>query len=529
MQTSTLSTSSKFRVERYLADLWSDIFQRSFPYALALFVALVTGGIIALTEPIFAVLFMGMIATFLLMARPVALLWTLLFMTLVIAGMVKYFIPGLDKIWWATYGMSAMLMVPPIMARITANRTLRQPGFSSQTVLALAFLTVALLSTVVNSAPTPQVIVAVKNTFLFGGVWLALALLPLSSAVIRRWLSAFLLIGTIQWLPALYQYFFVRVSRISTGLGSIEASDSVVGTFGGSMEGGGHSATLGFYLVMLIIMLLAYHREKLIALSKLIGLAVLLVIPLGLMEVKVIFVYLPLALLILYKDVVWRRPFAFFAGGVVIACCLVGGLLAYQSLHWSANNLGLKANIEGMFSYSFSDEDSRVRVDGHLSRLQVATFWWERNSADAPIQLLIGHGLGASKTTGQVMGNVAAAYQPRQIDHTGLGAVLWDVGIIGVALFAALIISGYRLAAKLVREPRLIPWQRSLARGLQAYLPLFLLGLGYRNDIPYAAAMMFLLMTAFGLLAWLKKQVDADPVLPKTIIPPRTWIKARAE
>ncbi len=73
-------------------------------------------------------------------------------------------------------------------------------------------------------------------------------------------------------------------------------------------------------------------------------------------------------------------------------------------------------------------------------------------------------------------------------------------------IFAAIILLMYILAGRLSQHVRLADWQRSLAAGLQAVMPLVLLSLPYRNDIPFAAPMMFITMGVFGLIFWLNNQ-----------------------
>lgn len=476
-----------------------------FPYFLALSIALVMGYVVSKGEPMLTVLLASAIGAVFLILQPVTLLWAVLFMTLLVSGLVQYFIPSLNKIWWATYGAGALLFIPGIMARVT-GQTPRPDSPSWPTIAVLSFVVVVLFSSLLNKIPLWQFILSMKSVFMFGGVWLALASLPISREVMKRWLIGFAAIGLIQFLPTIYQYLFVRTARITSGR-AVEAFDSVVGTFGGSMEGGGSSGALAGYLVILITLLLAFYRDRLLEGKKLFLLLVLLGIPLLLMEVKVVFVYLPVALLLLYKDAALRKPGTFVAGVLFAAVLLGGVLLAYQTFHWSSSGRSMQSNVEAMFSYSFNEQSQGIKEDeGVMTRRQVLDFWWERNGADNPVTTLIGHGLGASGTTGMSVGTVASRYVPMYIDRTGMSILLWDTGLLGTALVVGMMFAGYRLARRLSYSTRLDPWQLSLARGLQAVMPLFLLFLLYRNDIPYAAHTMFMLMTLFGLLAWLRNQ-----------------------
>ena len=477
------------------------------PYLLAFFAALVMGVTAATSQPIVSVLFAGALASLFLISQPVPLLWATLVITLVIAGVLQYFVPTLDKVWWAAYGMGAMLFAPAIMAKIL-NKD-RQPALSlSPTLLAMIlFVLIALFTTLINRSPVWQVVLAMKSLFMLAGVWAALAILPISKDVMRRWLLGFVVIGLIQWLPVIYQYLFIRPNRLSRGLGTIEASDSVVGTFGGSMESGGLTAVLAAYLVMLIIFMLAYYRNHLIKRGTLLLCLLFLGVPLLLIEAKVIFVYLPVCLFILYKDVIRRRPFGFIVGTLAVITLLGSVILAYQTLHWSASGRSLADNVKALSSYSFEKQlGPAAREAGIMTRREALDFWWDIHSIKDPVKMFMGHGLGASRTQGLGTGNMAAQYFPRQIDLTGLTSLLWDTGILGTAAFLMILIAAYRMAGKLAASPHSGPWENSLARGLQACTPIFLISLFYRADIPYTASTIFLFMVMLGLIDWLRRQ-----------------------
>ncbi len=481
--------------------------RNSAPYIMAFFAALIMGGAAATGKPIFSVLVAGALGGIFLVTQPIALLWAVLGMTLVLAGIMLYFIPTLDKIWWATYGMGALLFIPAITSRLNSDKISLNTGLSATFIAASVFLVCGLFATYINRAPLWEVVLALKSILLFGGIWAALATLPISKDVMKRWLTAFVFIGLIQWAPAIYQYLFVRSSRLLSGRDTIGASDSVVGTFGGTMDSGGLSAVLAAYLVMLIVMLIALNRDGLFKTSRLLLAVSFLVLPLMLMEVKVIAIYLPLSLLIVYKDLIWRRPAVFAGGTAALLILLVGFLFAYQSLHWSASGRNIESNIAAMGSYSFVEKlGADAQAAGIMTRRGVLDFWWEKHDLDEPVNMFLGHGLGSSRTVGLGTGSVAAQYAPNKIDLTGLALILWDTGLVGASAFIALIVSAFRMAKRLSLSTQLDLWQRSVARGLQAIIPIFLLSIFYRADIPYAAPMMFMLMTVLGLLAWLRNQ-----------------------
>ena len=460
----------------------------------------------SLSSQLIVVLGSGALLAIGLLVRPVVLLWLTTLLTLTIAGLVVYFVPSMGHLWWVTYGTAFLLYV---LAAISVQKSGQRPCRYSSPLMAISvgtFLVVTVLSTTLALPPAFQLLVSVKSLFMFGGLWAFFSFVPLKEQIVRKWLKSLLIIGVVQWLFALYQYIFIRGLRLQLHLGTVEASDSVVGTFGGSTESGGLSAVLALFLVSSIIVVVAYYREGLVSKRRLALLLTFLAMPLLLMEVKVFFIYLPVSLLILFRREIIHRPLMFFGTGTIIVALLGGALYAYQVFHWSSAGGGLSENVEHSFGYSFQSEaDYWSRGYGSLTRVGTLFFWWEENGMDSPAEMLIGHGLGASRTQGQVIGQAAARY-PKNIDRTGLALMLWDVGVLGVLGLFGVLLAAFLLAGKLGKSLQLLPWQRALAYGLQAIVPLFLLSLPYRNDIPYAAPMMFIVMSTFGLISWLNRQ-----------------------
>lgn len=483
---------------------------------LVLVCAILGGVIVSTGKLIPLIFFVGGLSALILMFRPTVLLWVVTIMTLLVAGTTAYFFPGLNKIWWSGYILAFILFVPSLQENLVLqkwNKHKSQHSIISYPLL--FFVCVSVLSTVLNSVPFGTAVFAVKSIFLYGGVWAALSVINFTNLFIQRWLLALLGIGLFQIIPSLYQYLFVRSARISAGLGNVTASDSVVGTFGGSMVSGGLSAVLALYLVILIICLFSFRRANLITRNNLILTVSVLMIPLFLMEVKVIFVYFPIAFASLYLDILKKHPFVFIKGCAVIVLVCSVLLVAYQMLHWSARDSGsLVDHTIHHFTYSFSEKFQNDSDSTRMTRLEVLLFWWENNDFDEPLTMLLGHGLGASRTEGLGGGHIAKLYSPLEIDVTCMASLLWDFGLIGASAFVLVLFTALVHAHQLGRSHVLKAWQSSLAEGLKAALILVFISLFYRNDIPYAAPMMFMLMVILGLLDWLKKQ---EQVIESTV------------
>lgn len=457
------------------------------------------------------VLAFGALLAFFLALRPKLLLWGATIFTLVIVGILGYFFPAAKILTWVAYGAAALMYVYAFTmegkARIIGgNEYLLK--FSLFMFILISFVSVAY-----SVSPVFQIVAASKSLFMFGGLWVFFSRVSLNDEEMKNWLKLVLGIGLIQWIPAIYQYVFVRSYRIETGLGTVEASDSVVGTFGGSMEGGGLTAVLAFYLVLLLIAMASLASEKIIRTKHYLLTSLFLLAPLFIMEVKVIFFYLPVGMIVLFRKSIFKSPLKAILGSASIVIFMGIMLVAYQYFHWSAQGGDLVSNFEKSFAYSFQKEGGYfAQQTGALTRVGALDFWLTEHSGKNYIKIFIGHGLGASKTRGQLQGEMAYIYFPKNIDQTGLALMLWDVGVLGVLSLYAILLAMYWRTNYLIKMAPAHHWKKALARTLNAAIPLFGMATLYRNDIPYAAPMMFILFSVFGLSAWLRRNINLTDI-----------------
>lgn len=446
---------------------------------------------------------LGGILSALLAIRPVFLLWFVTIFALVVSGLIEYFLPSYWPVRWLAYVSAFVLFWPSLYAWIRRDPDKRAINARALVYAGIAFLLIAAISTVRASPPVKQVVVATKSLLPFVGVYAFFAWYPLKNSSVRNWMKGVLCIGLIQIPLILYQYFFIRASRVARGQGAY-AADSVVGTMGGNPEGGGLSGALAIFTVTLILIILSFLKERELSRRYAVAMVSILTLPLLFMEVKIIFFYLPVGLFVLYYSTLKTRPKRFFRGLAVVVFILAAGIFAYQKLHWSASSSNVRGNLTKGFSYSFKSKPDSRKV-GVLSRRGVIEYWWQQHRAGNLVDIIIGHGIGSSRVEGLIRGEMARKYEPKRIDRTGLGVFLWDTGVLGVTLLISIIVIGY-LNLNTIRN-RLDGWDRALARGLQSVFPLFILSFLYRNDIPYAAPVMFTVMASFGLVVWLGKKV----------------------
>jgi len=243
--------------------------------------------------------------------RPQRLLYVTIVFTLVIAGTAGYFFPSLNVLWWISYGQAALLGLAALFyrARRGSATTVLFPKLSRVILALLAvFMLIAIFAGIRANFPLKQTVFAGKSYFMMGGLGVFLALYPLRGKTIIRCLKILFGIGLLQVLPVLYQYFFVRSWRIAQNINPRDAADSVVGTFGGSQTAGGLGAVMAFYLIACLIIWLAFSKLRKFSWRKDGIILFLLWFPILFAEVKAAVIYLPLAVIILYREYSYQQP-----------------------------------------------------------------------------------------------------------------------------------------------------------------------------------------------------------------------------
>ena len=485
---------------------WQTLFKQLLFFFVILLFGLSAGLISSSGNVVFAAALGGIFIAGGLISQPVALLWLTSFFVLVVAGSIKYFL-GFDRIWWIAYGMAMLLFLPAAMAIFNKKDEKSLRNVVDMRFSLIVLLLVAVISSSIAKSPLPQIIVATKSFILFGGVWATLSSYDFQKSTIKKFLLFFFGISLFQIIPVLYQYIFVRTSRQESGLGTVAAADSVVGTFGGSMEAGGLTAVLAIYILLSIVAIIAMYRHGAVSKRQFRVVLPFLLIPLALVEVKALFIFFPIAAAVLYKDLIFKSPAKALLGSLAGILILFLFLLIYQTFHWASAGTSFMDSLVHSFSYSFKDEVGYFSAQqGVVTRKFAYVLWFENHGLSNLHQLLLGHGFGASRTQGAVLGTAAIVFHPMNIDRVGWVMFLWDFGLVGFVAMLSLFFIAFINAGRGAKDQNLLNWERGLAAALQAFLPVIFLSMMYRNDVPYAAPMMFIVMATFGLISWLNRQ-----------------------
>jgi hypothetical protein len=473
-----------------------------FAVVLAFLGAAAVGGIVVASGNLVLMgLAVGAILGVLLLNTVSVAVWIVLVGTLLITGPLAMHFPQLGRIAWLFSILGFFLLGASILYEGT-NRDPHRPGMPAFMILGLLFIAYAMGMLVASDSGLAEGFSAVKRYFQYWGVMFILATVAFAPRLVRRWLLFMLLLAMVQLPLAIYQRIVLMPLRLNMP-DSVVPVDIIAGTFEGSITGGANSNVMAFFLIAVIAGLLAAYRESMLKRTTLWLLLAIVSAPLALGETKLVVVLLPAALLIVFADLVRKRPFAFGAGA--IATLVVIGVLAYSYVALQATEgregMTFEQRIEENLEYNFG---SRGYFGGaSLNRGNVVPFWWNEHGAKDPAGTVFGHGLGASfgARGSDQMGHMDRKYPGYSIGLTTMSALLWDVGLLGTGLFLMMFLAAFLAAGRLTARasPGL---DRAMCRTLQAVL-MMIPAMLFALDLHLLAPSLQVL-TAFtlGLIAW---------------------------
>jgi hypothetical protein len=276
--------------------------------------------------------------------------------------------------------------------------------------------------------------------------------------------------------------------------------DIVAGTFEADLWGGANNNTMAFFLLVAAVGLLSAYRDGAISGIKAFLLLSIVVIPLGLGETKMVLIFLPIAFLAVYGDMVRKRPGMFAVASVAASTVIAFFIYLYVGvLGEDGRSLSMDQRIAENLEYNVGTVG--YYGGGGLNRSTVVPFWWGQHGLNNPVQTVIGHGIGASFHSDTEPGHIDRKYAGYSVGLTGLSALLWDVGLLGTGLYLAVLIAAGITAIRLTGRAR-PGFDRAVCRALVAsvFMQLAL--------VPVADMMLLVPSTevlqglTLGLIAW---------------------------
>lgn len=446
-------------------------------------------------------IFAGLVIGAAVLSSRRALLWFVIIGGIVVTGLAQLYLPGARYLRYIVPLASLGLILHVIMDHL-GKRTPTASGQGTGIIAwSLAFLLIALISTVINFDGLGVPIMGLKGFFQMWAFFFGLMLVRWNRETVASLPKGMLVIALLQLPFALHQYLVLVPGRVGLGSGIVPV-DVVSGTFGGNMYGGGANAVLTAFLLIALACVLGLWKHGALSRAKTIVLSLVLLSPIFVTGAKISALYLPVIFITLfYRDMV-ARPVRFLLVGAAMIGLWVALLTALAATQPSGRLNTWSDVIDFTIERQTASMSERRGQYSELSRWTALTFWAGEHVSANPIHTLVGHGPGASRVqeAGLDLATTLAEdrYRGLQIGYTAVSALLWDTGVLGLAAVLALFVAAFRTAGWLSHYYRQRDsYQAGLFDGLRAGIPVLLLSLAHKDffvvNIPFQTLVLLIL------------------------------------
>ena len=366
-------------------------------------------------------------------------------MTLVFCGTVQYF-TGISAVLWLPFFLVLVMAVLLLMQ--SRQHPLVLTG-REKLILALylTFILLGLVSTVLQSGIVTA-IVGFKNELALSLLMFCMLLGMFSESQLYRLTRLFYWIYYVQIPVAIYQVIFVVPKRVAFR-GEDEKWDSVVGTFGGDPMGGGNTAAMGMFCLLIMLLKVSEFKHGICSLKSLV-----IHIALGFFlcvvgEVKFVILLSPFLLALLWilpgyvsgVSKVSLRSLLIIAAGMALLIFVAITVLASNYSAAFGGDPTKSALSVFIDSLGYIFDTNYIMPSGELGRFTTLFFWLQHNELFGPGGMLFGYGLNATNSGSTVSPGYIGVWYHLILDSTALSMLLWEVGIIGIILFIGTIVS----------------------------------------------------------------------------------------
>lgn len=464
-------------------------------------ISLLTGFITALGVKQLDMLWIAALGGVALLALSNAtLIWVIAVMALLVVGQAMYF-AGLNQAVWIPYGLGMLFFLR--MPMVYANSPFSRLRISPPLVFpVLIFIVAVLLSMLINTSQPFQAFRAAKSYIFLWSVFLLIAYFGVKLDTLNKIWRFCILVAFIQLPLVLYQYLFVASKRSNLGGLHGVSWDAIVGGFGGDPMGGGASGTMAWFLVFVSVLCVALYRRSLISKWLLSGVLAISGICIGLAEVKVVVLLLPLGMAAIFAPYLKKSPFKVVLALLASIFAAFGVLVLYSFLRSKTGSFDLDVIeiLNDAFWYSL-DPTYINFVTGEMGRVASFVHWWQENGFSDPLHTLFGHGPGSSSSSGVFgVGEVARKYS-FDINRSTLSIFLWDIGLVGVFSYLFIIFKALSFVLMASRAVNIEPFQAAVLEAIFGGLLMVLMMLPYGKDVTEVPALGVLLMFFLGYVS----------------------------
>jgi hypothetical protein len=379
----------------------------------------------------------------LLVLSPVAIVWLMFILVLLVVGLLTFFL-GIQQALWLPYLLLLLIAVKYLMEQLRFRKADDAPLRMGAISIAIGLSCLLFfLSALANKTDYASVGVAAKNYIFPWFLTLLVATSIQRTHDIRGIWKFFLWVVVIQLPFAIPQHFYFA-KRAGADW------DAVVGTFGGNYLRGGASGTMAIFVIFGIVLAASLFRHKQIGWKMLACVVITGLATVALAEVKMFFIGLPLGLILLFRKSILVNPIESLGFGLIGGVLLGAVVFIYQQGY--SENLRQTRTLEGLIDYALSAESDPYYFNPttkEVSRVGAVLMWVRYNDA-TDHRFFLGHGPAASRESQTLGTGVAARKYPFTLGTSTTSSMLWDVGLLGYGfMLGTLFVAGvgaFRLA-----------------------------------------------------------------------------------
>ncbi|ACX86417.1 capsular biosynthesis protein [Pectobacterium parmentieri] len=420
--------------------------------------------------------------------------------TLVFCGLTQYF-TGLLAVLWLPF-ILALNMVGLLIMQTRYDRLHLDAQELMVLTLYLSFLAMAGLSTLLQGGITVA-IVGFKNEVALSLMMLCLLLGFCRESQIYRVTRSLYWVFYAQFPVVIYQVLFVLPRRVALR-GEDEKWDSVVGTFGGDPMGGGNTAAMGLFCLLIMLLKVSEFKHGLTSFKSTV---MHIVLGFGLCilgEVKFVILVSPLLLAWVWlmpsyikgmNNVNLKAILLIFTGMALLITVAITILASgYSSAFGGDPTKSAMSVFLDSLNYIFDTD--YIMESGELGRLTTLFFWLKNHDMWGISGTLFGYGLSATNSGSAVSPGFLNIIYNLIIDSTSLSVLLWEVGVVGTLFFIGLII--YIL---IIVQPKPVLDRNEIDQQdlqLLSFSPAFnVFAVGCLLSLPYSQILMIIPMLQF--------------------------------
>ncbi len=424
--------------------------------------------------------------------------WGMAIICFMVIGQLEYF-AGITAINWlpTAIGFGFYFRIPLEYLKSLRDRNSLPQHSPSFVIPVYLFLAMFVVSSLYNMSPAMQILVGSK-TYLpyFSFLFIFLISYTKAKDLLDRLWKNFYWIAIIQVPLLLYQYFIIAPMRMS-GL----ADDAMNGSFGGDPMNGGPSGAMAYTMVLIFALYLAMWKKKQTSTASLVLVSIVVALAILLAEVKVVIVFIPLIMFLVYRKESIRNPAFFLFILILMFGFAAVTLIAYSYVH---TTIGRSHDLAGMFNdafgYILDPKYSQQQGKVELGRLESITFWWNENDFDDIGHILMGYGPGASNGLSTVYISDLSRRYPLNLSRTVASQTLWDMGLLGILSYVAILLTGAWRAFALFKVLPETSFTSTILNVSGIGLLLMVIMVPYSNELSYVPAMQYMLMTMLAYI-----------------------------